>query len=56
MSSAAASTRHAGRAPWLLEEHADAKDEAVVALLEEDAFGPLGVGIIDLEGFGQLDE
>jgi len=44
----------AGVARSLLEEHADAGDQPILALLEEDAFGPRGRGAVDLEGLGQL--
>jgi len=53
--SAGAIPRHAGVRARLFEEHADARDQAVVALLEEDAFGAFAGGTVDLEGFGQLD-
>lgn len=44
----------AGVACWLLEEHADVTDQAVVTLLEEDAFGPGFGDAVDLKGLGQL--
>lgn len=44
-----------GISPVLLEEHADARDQAVVALLEEDAFGPPPGSTVDLECLSQLD-
>jgi hypothetical protein len=40
----------------LLEEHADVRYQAVLILLEQQAFGPRGRCAVDLKGFGQLDE
>ena len=40
----------------LLEEHTDARDQPVVAALEQDALGPLLRGSVDDERLGQLDE